>query len=355
VAERGRFEALTLPGDRRRWEELLAEAGDYDIHHTPGYAAAFAAETDPAVRAAFGGEPTLFAYTRGEHHVLQPYLRRAVGGHWDLASPYGYAGPLCGPPADPADARALIEEYWAEERRYCAAAGIVSAFVRFHPLLENHRLAPAAEPPEARRDVVVVELAAAAERPVIRSRPARYLRAARRDGRFEIAQGEGPDHLSALADLYRVTMVRVGARPEYRFSDEFLGRCASGLGTAAGAVFVAREASSAQAVAALLVLRRGRFLTAFLSGSRPQLAGQVANLMLLVAAEDWGRTMGCDLFNLGGGHRSGDDGIFRFKRQLSGITRPFYTLGRVYLPGVYRDLIAERGAAEPGFFPAYGR
>ncbi len=89
------------------------------------------------------GEPLLVSYdgadgTRGINVVMRrdvgdaPRLKRRVesGRLFDLATPYGYGGWL----VEGQDVEGLFRAY----KRWCAKAGIVCEFVRFHPMFANH-------------------------------------------------------------------------------------------------------------------------------------------------------------------------------------------------------------------------
>lgn len=57
-----------------------------------------------------------------------------AGRHFDLETPYGYGGPLTDAPLSPVAQQIFMEEL----RTYCLEQRIVTQFLRYHPLLDNH-------------------------------------------------------------------------------------------------------------------------------------------------------------------------------------------------------------------------
>lgn len=53
---------------------------------------------------------------------------------FDLETPYGYGGPLTDAPLSPEAQQIFMEEL----RDYCLEQRIVTQFLRYHPLLDNH-------------------------------------------------------------------------------------------------------------------------------------------------------------------------------------------------------------------------
>lgn len=365
----GAVEVLRLPEDRGRWLALLARLPGHDVYQRPEYLGLFDERVRPGVADAFRGRPLAFVLEDDAGLALHPLLERPLKGiaclegeatQWrDLVSPYGYAGPLL--VADrPGDTSLLAARFADRCGDRCREEGIVAEFIRFHPLLGNAAHAVWGTP-DRRGDVVVVDLRKddagllAAMSDTTRS----LVRAAARRG-IEVVAGEA-DAPATLERLYRDTMARRGAAPEYFFPDGFFAAMVAGLGDRS-ALFVARE--GARAVAAAIFLACGphaSYAFAGTDGHAPASAGRA----IVHEALRWARDRGCGTMLLGGGVGAGADGLFRFKRSFSRSLLPFHTAGRIHMPEAYRALadrrcrqleagggITRRG---PAYFPEYRR
>ena len=67
--------------------------------------------------------------------------------------------------------RGFIERAWDEWRRHCRRQGIVAAFFRLHPLLQNEQFLPSDARVLSERQTVYVDLAGGAERIWAKSKP----------------------------------------------------------------------------------------------------------------------------------------------------------------------------------------
>ena len=117
-----------------RWDAVVRTFGQYDTYWLSGYVRAFQLHGD--------GEPLLFFYEKGGIRGINVVMKRDVardahfagrlpeGRYFDFSTPYGYGGWLI----EGEDPAPVFEAYrqWAEKN------GVISEFVRFHPMLRNH-------------------------------------------------------------------------------------------------------------------------------------------------------------------------------------------------------------------------
>ena len=102
----------------------MLRAARHDFYHLPAYVALCAAQE--------GGQPRALHVTDDERTMLLPLvIRRIPGGGFDATSPYGYPGPIGSGTDDPAFLRVAL----VAGLQVLREAGLVSAFVRLHPLL----------------------------------------------------------------------------------------------------------------------------------------------------------------------------------------------------------------------------
>ena len=117
-----------------QWDAIVRSFKKYDTYWLSGYVKAFKIHGD--------GEPLLFFYesatTRGINVVMKRDVAKDVhftgklpeGQYFDFATPYGYGGWLI----EGGEAENVFRTY----ESWCVKNGIISEFVRFHPMVKNH-------------------------------------------------------------------------------------------------------------------------------------------------------------------------------------------------------------------------
>jgi serine/alanine adding enzyme len=254
----------------------------------------------------------------------------------DVITPYGYGGPVA---RDLHTASGLHAGY----ETWCAEHGIVSTFVRFHPLYENHRYS----------EFHVERLGATIawrlgddlfER--MHSHHRRVVRKAERAG-TEVSVTESPADLHEFVELYERTMDRRDADVFYRFSREYW----DGL----RALVVRADARLAGELAAsVLCFFSPPWLHYHLGATSDEGRRVGASNLVLYEAARWGHERGCELFHLGGGVGGAEDSLLEFKRRFDPEGRREFAVGKaVHDPEAYRALTHQADVSLAGFFPAY--
>jgi hypothetical protein len=336
-----------------RWARML-QSTPHDFHHLPAYVALCARFE--------GGEPrALYADVAGVR-ALVPLLRRQVPstdatttGCTDGASPYGYPAPLFAPTDAPAASVTLCVD------RLLAAArdeGMVSLFVRLHPLLDAPDEALKANGQlVAHGQTIYVDLAQpwdAIERGV-RSGYRYDVRQLRQRG-FRTSIDDWDD-LTVFGAVYRETMQRVGAPPQYLFTDEFFVELRD---TLQGRLHLATvRAPDGHVAAAGLYPACEGIVQYHLSGTAGQFVRDAPTKLLLMDALRWAHDGGHRRLHLGGGVGGREDSLFNFKAGFSPLRATFQTWRCVLAAQLFDALVAEwrsnaSGAAPPtDFFPPY--
>ena len=279
------------------------------------------------------------------------FLRGEAIDRVDAVTPYGYGGPAFSPAAasDPTFRRAFA----GAVSDWLRANGVVSRFVRFHPLLGNAADAGDRVRVRAMQPTVYVDLTDDPE--------SGLATAARRSLRRAEAEGLAFRVLSPCAamelfvDLYEQTMRRVDARPYYFFPRSYYASLAAGLGERLRlfAVFAGETLA-----AAALYMVGSAFAHYHLGASSAEHLALRPNHLLMVEAARRFRAEGLTALHLGGG-LSGEDSLYRYKATL-GTGRAVFSVGReVADEEAYADLVgrwerwAGRSADPDGYFPAY--
>ena len=118
-----------------KWEKII-EKDDLDIYFSPNYLKIWEDYGD--------GETQAFFYESSAGKILYPYLIREIDfsetnkKYFDISTPYGYGGPVL-LKFDKNNIPELVNEFRSEFNDYASQKGIVSEFIRFHPIDENYK------------------------------------------------------------------------------------------------------------------------------------------------------------------------------------------------------------------------
>lgn len=306
---------LDLDGYAQAWRE---RGGD-DPYLRPEYLHAAAAIAE--------GEPAGFAC--GD--VLYPFLVRELpGGRCDITSAYGAGGPTGG------------GEWRGPFAEACRERGVVSEFVRFHPILRNHEGLEHDLRLTAFQDNVTVAVQADDEALMAQMEPTgrNKLRKAIKAGVEVTAHRD----LARFTELYLATMRGMGADAFYLFPEEFFARLER-LGDA----LVVLDAGTAVG----LFLSGGGAMHYFLAGSTLEARKVASANLLLFDAMKRARDAGLDTLVLGGGYQE-DDSLHRFKRSIGSGRAPKVIGSAIHDQAAYDELSAAAGVPPDGpYFPAY--
>lgn len=330
---------------RYRWQDLLATA-PHDFYARPDVVALEAKWLDCHTEAFFYGDSLVPLLVRT---LPEPF---ALEGH-DAVSPYGYPGVVS---ASRDGAAETVRAFQAAG----AARGLVSTFLRLHPVL-NEGLEEALVDVKDLQTVsngttLAINLAHAEEEWLASLKPSsRYeLRQLEKRG-YEVKQdAEGSEKV--FSSLYRQTMQRIGAHASYLYDDTYLHRLIQVLGDEATVLVV--EAPDGNPACAGLFVQTGDIVQYHLSGSDARYRKFSPTRLMLSAARQWASQRGACLLHLGGGVGGQEDSLFAFKKDLCDVSFR-YTTVRVIHDARRYEILARRRAEEQGkplredYFPAY--
>lgn len=337
------------------WKAAL-ERVPHDVYHLPGYAGLDAGLA--------GGTALCVHYADSGGTLLLPLVVRDVPGtgRADACSPYGYPGPV----SDTAD-----EGFW---RRASAAvadalreAGLVSCFVRLHPLLP----APTAALADAGAVVqhghtVSIDLTLGEEElwSQTRANHRRQINRARRDG--VVVRTDSSGSWDEFGEIYRQTMARVGAGAYYFFDAAYFAGLREALGGALHLVGVHDgDGPESVMIGGGLFFELGGIVQYHLGATRDGFGARQPTKVMFDEVRRWARGRGNTELHLGGGLGGGQDELFHFKAGFSDRRLPFHTWRLILDEGGYRELAGPAGVpargvpgapvpdAPSGFFPAY--
>jgi hypothetical protein len=257
----------------------------------------------------------------------------------DVTTPYGYGGPLATGSEPP------VGRFWQEYERWCEASGVVTTFLRFHPLFANHREVGARVRVERLAGTVAWRLDEGGLFERMHRHHRRIVRRAQAAG-VDASVSAAPDSIEGFVRLYEVTMDRKDAEGFYYFPPEYWDAVATGLRERL-VLFEAGED------AALLCLAAPPWLHYHLGATSENGRKRGASNFLFLEAARWAAAQGFTRFHLGGGVGGRADSLFEFKRRFDPEGQLEAAVGKVvHDEAAYRALSGGRSGVE-GFFPAY--
>ncbi|GIF16499.1 GNAT family N-acetyltransferase [Actinoplanes teichomyceticus] len=337
--------ASLLDPSAREWKETLQHV-QHDLYHVPDYVVLDAR--------LYGGTPAAFHYRADGRRLLIPLIVREIAGSpWrDALSPYGYPGPV-------SDAAPGDEAFWG---RACAAlartlrqAGVISVFVRMHPLLD------APSPVLSRAGALVrhgetvsMDLTVSVEQMWRQTRGdhRNHINRARRAGTRVVF--DDWSRLAEWVEVYHDNMRRVGAADYYFFTYEHLSALHDAVGEH---MHLAVALEGDEVVGGNTFFEYDGIATGYVSSTR-RARGRYADELLYDSVRRWCKQRGAEVFHLGGGKGGRPDSLFSYKAGFSPGRHPFHTWRVVTDRPAYDSLVrARRPDADPadltGTFPSY--
>jgi hypothetical protein len=338
----------------RRWKQLLAET-QHDVYHTPDYATVAARQEDAV--------PVALYAEHGSTASLVPLLLRQIPeylgappGWLDAVSPYGYPGPLItGKPRVGTIARLIAA--WKDGAR---DAGIISMFIRSHPLIPLPASTLRLFGKSVRHgDTVYIDLRDSQDE-IWRSMRENHKSQIRRlvNGGFTSRLDQWQE-LPEFIALYLRSMVVRGAAPYYFFSKRYFVELREALGAALHLCTI--HAPGGELASAGLFTETGGIVQYHLGCSSDDFRRGAPSKLMFHDMQRWAAGRGNRFFHLGGGVGcQSDSQLFQFKAGFSPRRAEYWTFRTILDKARYGELVRRRSAllceetpAGSDFFPLY--
>ena len=332
----GTYEVLsyTNPEQRQKWHAICESFPNIDIYFYPEYAYLFELHGD--------GKAHCFVYYHSaDNLVIYPFLKRRINELpiagdfpreiFDIITPYGYGGYIRS--SDNVD----MIQFHNQFLDYCRTNNIVSEFVRFHPLFNNHLYMPQIDTINQWSETIVIDLTVDYDTLWNNiGKNCRYeIRKAKKSG-VTIIEDINFDNMDDFYNLYIETMDRNNANIYYYFTKTWIIEMVKLL---KNKIALFHALYDGQIIASSVFLFNGMFLNYFLSGSLVEMRLGANNLLLYEVA-CWAKRLGFQYFQLGGGYKI-NDGLFAFKATFSPLRAPFYT-GKIIHDNVSYQILYEK-------------
>ena len=330
-----------------QWDTIVRSFISHDVYWLSGYVKAFKIHGD--------GEPLLFYYSDGKTRGINVVMKRDVsdderfngkletGRYFDFSTPYGYGGWII--------EGNMTEKLFEEYQRWAYKNGIISEFVRFHPMVKNHDASRSFYEVVQLGEVVHMDLASPEDiwKNIISKNRNMIRKAIKND--IKIYNGRFPDIYEKFRVIYNGTMDKDNAEGYYYFGPEFYKSVCNDLPQNAQVFWAEKDG---QVIAASIMIGANGYLNYHLSGSLREYSSLAPGNLILYTAAKWGCANGYRTFYLGGGVGSGEDSLFKFKRAFyKGDLNHFYIGKKIYDQEKYDILVSMREPTEGNYFPEY--
>lgn len=331
-----------------QWDTIVRSFKKYDVYWLSGYVKAFQIHGD--------GEPLLFHYddtmTRGINVVMKRDIAKdkrfegkiPEGLYFDFSTPYGYGGWII----EGERTEGLFEAY----QEWIHKNGIISEFVRFHPLVKNHEQCTEFYDIIQLGEVVHMDLSSREDIWTnITSKNRNMIRKAVKNN-IKIYNGRFPEIFERFREIYNDTMDKDDADEYYYFKPEFYTSILEDLPQNAQ-IFWAEKDS--QIIAASIIIFANGYMNYHLSGSLQEFSSFAPTNLMLYEVALWGQTNGYKTLYLGGGVGSEEDSLFKFKHAFyKGELKHFYIGKKLYDKEKNKFLLDVRSEIDNlGYFPKY--
>ena len=321
------------------WENLLIENNIHSVLFSPEYLRLWELNGD--------GKAKLFFHKSYYGIVLYPFLIRKINDleffqqmkidetFYDITSPYGYGGPLV-KPYNKSGIDLLLEGFIKEFSLFCRKNNIVSEFIRFHPLMENHENFINRLEMERMNSVIYVDLSVTEEElwgNYKRNNRKNIKKAMRND--IEVVVDEKFEFLDEFLEIYYETIKKNNAKKYYFFPKIFFEFIRVSLNKNS-VLFISKI--DERIISVELALYDKDIIYSFLGGTLLEYFPLRPNNLLKHKLILWAKEKNIKYYLIGGGYHPGD-GIFEYKRSFSkdGI-KDFFVGRKVYDNKKYKIL-----------------
>ena len=211
---------VLTPQTPEAWNAYVCSFAGWDIYYLCEYAVSLKLHGD--------GDPLLLCFEHGAERMCYVVMRKDIaddprfhgllpaGRLFDLETPYGYGGPLTDAPLSPEAQQIFMEEL----RAYCLEQRIVTQFLRYHPLLDNHGAVSPMTDTRYLRDTIYMDTAS--PELILANMDSKNRNMVRKAQRSGVTVRKAPmSEYAPFLELYRQTMDKHSAEDYYTFGTSY--------------------------------------------------------------------------------------------------------------------------------------
>lgn len=329
-----------------KWNKIVNSYVKKDVYYTCEYAV--------SLMESEGGTPYLLSYESDGCRLCYSVIEKDIadcsefkgnieqGFYFDWNTPYGYGGPL-------ADVEGLTdiqqENFKKELYEIAEQRGIVTQFLRFHPLLQNQSVCGKVMENIYLKDTIFMNLDTQDDIMVqMDSKNRNLIRKALKNN--VVIKHDGGELIDDFIRIYETTMDRDNAEDFYYFPRSYYEYIKENMSAETEYFYAFKDDKM---VAASIFFHNDEYMHYHLSGNLVEYRTYAPTNLIIYEAAKWGREQGIKALHLGGGVGM-EDSLFHFKEQFNKKGRSAFWVGRnIFMPEKYSELLDKRQQANPGF------
>lgn len=324
------------------WNIELEIVGAADFYHSFSYNSYYSN---------LEGKSILYCFQKDNYDILFPLILRktAYNEYFDVTSVYGYAGPLCSHSEVPAE---VVSEFTDSLNKFFAENNIVSAFCRLHPSFHNELLLEGLGDVLPLSETVYIDLTLPLDEQKKKYRKGvkSDLSKLAREG-FSVFEDADKKYIHEFIEIYNENMIRVSAKPEYFFNEEYYKMIFNSPDINSKLFFVVKDNVK---VAASIFVFTGDIIQYHLSSTRGDYLRNSPVRLIIDHMRIYGTENGYKELHLGGGVGSSADSLFQFKAGFSDCRHQFKVWRHIVNPEIYNQLVRDHKASpNSNYFPLY--
>ena len=315
------------------WIALLKKMASerQDIYFTPEYYSLYQNYGE--------GEARCFVFEQDGEVVLYPFLINPITPlgykldkeYYDIQGAYGYNGIVTS--SEDAD---FIAAFWEAFDTYCQDNDIVAEFTRFHPLLNNQRLASPKMKTYFSRHTVALDLT---DDDIWMHQISSKNRNMIRKAEKEVVTIVESDDYETFRRLYDGTMTDLHAEDFYFFPKSYYDEYKQAF---KGESMLCLAMLDGKAIAGSMFMFSDDYAHYHLSARDREYSKYAANNLILWYAIQKAKDRGCKWFHFGGGTTGNDDdSLLKFKKEFSKTLCEFWIGKRVHNQAVYDQIVEQ--------------
>lgn len=285
------------------------------------------------------GEACCFLFEKDGDFVLYPFLRNPISSigykldkeYYDIQGAYGYNGIIASNQAPE-----FITSFWEEFDIWCHKNNIVAEFTRFHPLLNNQKLASPKMKTLFSRHTVALDLS---DDDIwmhqISSKNRNMIRKAEKEG---VSIVESDDY-ETFRKLYDGTMSDLHAESFYFFPPSYYEEYKHTFNDKS---LLCLAMLDGKVIAGSMFMFSDNYAHYHLSARDREYSRYAANNLILWYGIQKAKERGCKWFHFGGGTTGEEhDSLLKFKKEFSKTLCEFWIGKRVHNQVVYNQIVEQ--------------
>lgn len=344
--------------DLKQWHKYFNKIQSKGVYHDPDYIKFL--EQNYYTHC----EAELFVFGDNDEFIYYPYFRRSLDSlpvetmkiqlskYYDIISSWYYGGPILQVrPGSECVKKELARTFVKEFDAYCKGNNIISEFIRFDPLLQNHTAFHEAIDTKLDRLTIYVNLRKTEEQiwKDFETRNRTCIRKAQHNG-IKIRSSENIRDIDVFAEIYLKEMKRKNACKHYFLHKKFFHNLSESL---AGRFQLFVCEYHGRTIGGGIVIREGGIAHNYLMATDFDYWKYLPNNKLLFEEIKWSRAQEDVIFDLQGGR----PGVFNFKKAFSSDRGKFHVAQLIHDRKFYDELLEASGRQEYSksinYFPGY--